>query len=71
MPKHYGGNKKKKMGTKCKFIDGTSLSKAKKDKLMKHSDHHTMKHMKAMISDMGKGKTFNQAHKSAMDKVGK
>lgn len=71
MPSHYGGGKKKKMGPKCKFIDGTKLSKAKKDKLMKHSDHHTMKHMKAMIKDMEKGKTFSQAHKSAMKNVGK
>jgi hypothetical protein len=62
---------KHKMGTKCKFIDKTSLSKAKKDRLMKHSDHHSMKHIKAMVKDMKKGKTFSQSHKNAMKNVGK
>ena len=62
---------KGKKGPKCKFIDSTTLSKAKKDKLMKHSHHHSMKHIKEMVKDMKKGKTFSQSHKNAMKNVGK
>jgi len=69
MAQYSGG--KKKLGPKCKYIDGTTLSKAQKTKLMKHSDHHTLKHVKSMVSDMKKGKTFSQSHKNAMKKVGK
>ena len=39
--------------------------------LKKHSKHHTKKHMSVMKKAMKKGKTFNQAHKKAMRKVGK
>jgi len=36
-----------------------------------HARHHSLKHMKEMAKDMKKGKTFGQAHRSAMRKVGK
>ncbi len=39
--------------------------------LKKHSKHHTAKHMKVLVKDMKEGKTFTQAHKDAMKKVGK
>ena len=39
--------------------------------MRKHAKHHSMKHMKDMASSIKKGKTFSQAHKSAMRKVGK
>lgn len=50
-------------------MDG--LKDSQKKMLSKHSVHHSMKHMKEMIALMRKGKTFNQSHKIAMDKVGK
>tara|TARA_R100000541_G_scaffold46546_3_gene53618 strand:- start:2840 stop:3019 length:180 start_codon:yes stop_codon:yes gene_type:complete len=59
------------MGPKCKYINGTTLSKTNKSKLMKHSHHHTLKHIKSMVKDMKKGASFNKSHKDAIKKVGK
>ena len=61
----------KKLGTKCKYIESTNLSRLQKDKLMKHSDHHTIKHIKSMVNNIKKGKSFIQSHKIAQLKVGK
>jgi len=47
------------------------LTKRQKDTLSKHSKHHTQKHMALMKKLMRGGKTFTQAHKDAMNKVGK
>jgi hypothetical protein len=47
------------------------LTKRQKDTLKKHSFHHTKKHMAEMRKLMRGGKTFTQAHRSAMKKVGK
>ena len=47
------------------------ISKGQKKTLKKHSKHHTKKHMASMTKAMKKGKTFTQAHKKAMRKVGK
>ena len=43
------------------------LTQSQKTTLKKHSKHHSKKHM----NEMKKGKTFGQAHKTAMKKVGK
>jgi|TARA_R100001015_G_C4617818_1_gene174191 hypothetical protein len=50
-----------------------SLTKRQKSLLSKHSDHHSKKHMDEMKKAMTKKNplTFSQAHKKAMDKVGK
>ena len=46
--------------------------KPRQQKTMKsHARHHTLKHMRSMARDIKKGRTFNQAHMSAMKKVGK
>lgn len=47
------------------------LTKKQKDTLAKHKVHHTAKHMAFMRKEMNKGKTFTQAHKLAIKKVGK
>ena len=39
--------------------------------MKKHSVHHTAKHMANMRKSMLAGKTFSEAHKIAMKKVGK
>tara|TARA_Y100001937_G_scaffold54304_2_gene74939 strand:+ start:227 stop:379 length:153 start_codon:yes stop_codon:yes gene_type:complete len=39
--------------------------------MKRHSKHHTRKHMALMRRLMIQGKTFTEAHKSAMKKVGK
>lgn len=57
MKGHQGGNGK--------------LTQRQKDTLKRHSKHHTKKHIKEMAESMKKGKTFGEAHKIAMKKVGK
>ena len=47
------------------------LSKRQTNALKKHKVHHTNKHMAEMKKYMNKGKTFTEAHKMAMKKVGK
>ena len=47
------------------------ISKGGKKTLKKHSKHHTKKHMASMKKAMKKGKTFTQAHRKAIKKVGK
>ena len=46
-----------------------NLAQMKKPKA--HSAHHTPNHMKEMKTLMREGKSFDQAHKIAMKKVGK
>ena len=47
------------------------LTKRQKDTLKRHSPHHSKKHLAMMRSLMKQGKTFGEAHKIAMKKVGK
>ena len=47
------------------------LNTRQKKTMRKHARHHSMKHMREMVSAMKKGRTFTQAHSSAMKKVGK
>jgi|TARA_R110002167_G_scaffold18119_8_gene68347 hypothetical protein len=59
---------------KSKAIKGVSISslnKRQQGAMKKHSKHHTSKHLKSMVNSMGKGSTFTESHKIAMDKVGK
>tara|TARA_R100000654_G_scaffold2657_4_gene9768 strand:+ start:2750 stop:2902 length:153 start_codon:yes stop_codon:yes gene_type:complete len=49
-----------------------TLTDRQKKTLKKHSKHHSERHMRLMRDMMSKdGKTFTQAHKVAMKKVGK
>ena len=47
------------------------LTKRQKDTLNRHKVHHTKKHMDIMKKEMLKGKTFKQAHDTAIKKYGK
>ena len=47
-----------------------TLTQRQKNTLKKHSKHHTKKHMTLMRKLMKAGKTFTQAHKIAIKKVG-
>ena len=64
MPYHTKG--KKNAGSKSK-----DLTARQKEMWKKHSAHHTKKHIALMKHGMKEGKTFTQAHKYAMSKVGK
>ena len=48
-----------------------SLTKRQQSALRRHARHYTKKHMTAMRKAMRSGKTFTQAHKMAMRRVGK
>jgi hypothetical protein len=48
-----------------------ALTKRQKEALKKHGKHHTLKHIASMKKKMLAGKTFTEAHKLAMKKVGK
>jgi hypothetical protein len=39
--------------------------------MKRHSKHHTKKHMDMMTKLMKDGKTFGEAHKITMKKIGK
>jgi len=47
-----------------------TFTKRQINALKKHSGHHTKKHMTEMKKLMRSGKTFGQAHKIAMKKIG-
>ena len=62
------------MAKEAKKVKGVSLSglTPRQATAMKtHSQHHTAKHLKQMVKDMKKGKTFSASHKLAIKKVGK
>tara|TARA_R100000664_G_C2753034_1_gene140409 strand:+ start:208 stop:390 length:183 start_codon:yes stop_codon:yes gene_type:complete len=48
-----------------------NLSTRQQKTMNRHARHHSLKHMKEMAKDLKKGRTFAQAHASAMRKVGK
>ena len=54
-----------------KMMPMKKLTDKQKERLKKHSVHHSQKHMRSMRMAMMRGATFNQAHKDAMAKVGK
>tara|TARA_R100001443_G_C3312553_1_gene168097 strand:+ start:336 stop:521 length:186 start_codon:yes stop_codon:yes gene_type:complete len=54
-----------------KGVSMKGLNKRQKSAMRRHQAHHTAKHLKAMATAMRSGKTFSQAHKLAMRKVGK
>ena len=47
-----------------------ALNKRQTEAMKKHKKHHSAKHMAFMKKEMLSGKTFTQAHKSAIKKVG-
>jgi hypothetical protein len=49
----------------------SKLSKPQQAKLEKHASHHSEAHMDMMLDLMFKGASFADAHKMAMEKVGK
>jgi|TARA_R110001583_G_scaffold20381_6_gene78644 hypothetical protein len=54
-----------------KYGKSKELTKRQKETLKKHSVHHSAKHMSEMKKAMKTGRTFTEAHKDAMKKVGK
>ena len=65
---------KKKTSKSPKSIKGVSISgldTRQANAMVKHSKHHTAKHLKMMATAMKNGKTFSESHKIAQKKVGR
>ena len=56
---------------KVKGVNIDSLNKRQQGALKKHSKHHTVRHIKSMVTAMKNGATFGKSHTIAMKKVGK
>jgi hypothetical protein len=56
---------------KIKKINMDGLSTRQKSTMNKHKEHHSIAHMKYMVGAMRNGKSFSEAHKIAMKKIGK
>lgn len=56
---------------KRKIINDSGLNKSQKSALHKHSIHHTEKHIKSMIMNIKKGRSFKDSHLIAIKKLGK
>jgi hypothetical protein len=49
----------------------SKLNKTQQKAMNRHARHHSLKHMKQMAKDLEDGRTFGQAHKRAMERVGR
>jgi len=70
-PKAKSGMRVNKKSDKMSFIENSDMTERQKTTMKKHAEHHTIKHMKMMVKLMKEGKSFTEAHKIAMEKVGK
>ena len=60
-----------KKAVKIKGVSMSGLNQRQVGAMKRHSKHHTVKHLKAMVTSMKSGKTFKQSHVSAMKIIGK
>ena len=56
---------------KVKGVNLGGLNKRQQTAMKRHGQHHTAKHLRAMVVAMKKGETFTQSHKTAMKKAGR
>tara|TARA_R100001163_G_C5002636_1_gene151234 strand:+ start:429 stop:617 length:189 start_codon:yes stop_codon:yes gene_type:complete len=56
---------------KVKGLSLSGLSAKQQAAMVKHSKHHTAKHLKDMKKRMIKGTSFTKAHKQSMKKIGR
>ena len=56
---------------KVKGVNISSLNKRQQAAMKRHAKHHTVKHIRDMVSAMKKGATFGKSHKIAMKKTGR
>jgi len=49
----------------------SKLNKTQQKAMNRHARHHSLKHMRQMARDLEDGRTFGQAHKRAMERVGR
>ena len=56
---------------KKNIINQSGLNALQKKALHKHSIHHSEKHLKSMIMNIKKGRSFKDSHMIALKKLGK
>tara|TARA_R100001594_G_scaffold100529_1_gene135155 strand:- start:2971 stop:3165 length:195 start_codon:yes stop_codon:yes gene_type:complete len=54
-----------------KALKTEGLTSKQKSQLSAHAEHHSEKHLDAMIKLMRKGESFKSAHEKALSQVGK
>ena len=59
------------MVSKIYLINSTNLSTINKKRLIEHSKHHSLIHIKYMIKLLKSNETFNYAHIKAMEMKGR
>ena len=69
-PRTVGGSLYRKRRRRMRQKKLESLTTRQKSAMARHAHHHTKTHLRVMTKEMLKGKTFTQAHKIAMKKVG-
>lgn len=62
--------KTKSKAKKIKGVNVSSLNTRQQNAMKRHSQHHTAKHLKSMVTAMNQGSTFGESHTIAMKKVG-
>jgi len=73
MPYHYSPKNMNRMPSKMKqnLVNKSTLHASQKRAMMKHMNHHTIKHGEMMIKLMKQGHTFKESHKKTTMKIGK
>lgn len=54
-----------------KGVDLSPLSSREQKAMIEHSKHHTKNHIQEMVNLISNGATFTEAHKKAMQTVGR
>ena len=73
--KELSAIQKKRIVNKTRTIDEAftqnKINASQAEQMKKHAEHHTLSHLKKMIIELKRNKSFKEAHKIAMEKVGK
>jgi len=59
------------MATNLKGINLKGLTSRQKSQMQRHKTHHTKRHLSKMATEMRKGRTFTQSHRTAQRIVGR
>lgn len=56
---------------KVKNVSMRGLNARQINTMVKHSEHHSKKHIEFMVNAINNGASFSESHKMAMNEVGK
>lgn len=73
--KELSAIQQKRIVNKTRTIDEAftknKINASQAEQMKKHAEHHTLNHLKKMIIELNRKKSFKEAHLIAMEKVGK